>query len=184
MLPHFIPADALGVLKDILSIVGAAGAAAAAMFGIWLALRRRAESKRQQERQEDIELGSKFARLETQVGHLQDTIDSTERQYIEFRETALRAQKKLVLRTDELRTRSDQYQKTANVGALRQDTQRIDDQLSRLDADFRRHRDTVPDKYLTLASYQNDLIMWTRTFDDLRQNLRDVHQILAKRGAK
>ena len=158
-----------------MAIVGTLFAIAVGCVGVWLAVRKRRDKKRKQERKEDIELSGKFARLETQVG-------SIERQYTEFRDTALREQEELVKRIDEISTRSDQYQKTADVAALRQDVQQIDTQLKRLDDEFRRHRDMVLEKYLTLTSYQNDLIMWTKTFDNLQQSLRDVHVTLSKRS--
>lgn len=179
---YLVFADVISVTKDILTVVGGIGALTGIVFGIWFARRKFTESKRQQERKDDIEFSTKFVRLETTVNTLQTAADSLERQYTEFRETAQRDQKELVKQIDNLRTRCTDHQQASDVKALQQDVQRIKDQLKELDQEFSRHRDLVAEKYLTLASYQNDLIMWTKTFDDLRQSLRDVHLTLSKRG--
>lgn len=175
-MPYPILADIMSVLKDVMAALGSLGAVAFGAFGIWHVLKKRAEKKRKKEREDDIELSTKFARLEVQVDHLQEATDSIERQYMKFREGAMREQQELGKQIDELRTRSDQYEKTAD------DIQRMGEQLKRLEEDLRRLRDTVLEKYLTISSYQNDLIMWTKSFDDLRQSLRDVHLTLNKRS--
>ncbi|KKN21808.1 hypothetical protein LCGC14_0921650 [marine sediment metagenome] len=172
-----ILADAASIGKDVLAVVGVLASVGATIFVIWFALRRRADAKRQQEHKDDIELSDRFIRLETQVG-------SIDRQYTDFRDSVLSKQRELVRQIDELRARSDDHQTAANITTLKQDVQRMQDQLTQLDQEFSRHRDQVVEKYLTLASYQNDLILWTSTFDDLRQSLRDVQQTLTKRGSK
>jgi len=177
----YVLASAFSAFKDIMAVFGGFITIAATVFGIWLALRKRAETKRRQERDDNMELSGKFATLETKVDYLRDAADGIERQYKEFRDSALQEQQELMKQLQQLRTRSDQYQKEADVDSLRSEVRRIQDHLRRLDEDFRHHRDMVLEKYLTLASYQNDLLMWTKSFDDLRQSLRDVQQTLTKR---
>ncbi len=175
---HLIFATAIDMLKDIMSVFGAVAAIGATVVGVWLTVRKRTEAKLAREHQDDVDLSAKFARLETTVQHLQTTVDSVEHQYTEFRDRAVLAQQELVKDIDELRERSRDSHRASNIQTLRQDMVRVESQVKRLNVEFSRLRDLVVDKYLTLSSYQNDLILWTKTYDNLQQNLRDVQLAL------
>lgn len=178
---HFIFATVMDTLKDALSVFGALAAIGVTLLGAWLAVRKRTEAKRARERKDDKELSGKFARLETTVQHLQTTVDSIEHQYTEFRDRAMQDQLLLVQDIEELRERSRDQQQASSIQTLRQDMTRVEGQLKQLDDEFSRLRDLVTDKYLTLSSYQNDLLLWTKTYDDLRLGLRDVRTALDTR---
>jgi peptidoglycan hydrolase CwlO-like protein len=175
-------ADTLSVVKDVFTVVGIVITALAAVFGVWLALRRRAEKRRERELQDGIKISDKFAHLANKVDNIQNETDSIKNQYREFKARVTQDHEELVDQIDDLRSRLDQQ--VYDTAQLKQDIVRVKERLDRLDQDFQLRKETMAEKYMTIASYQNDLLMWSKSFGDLRQSIRDLHLILSKRSGK
>lgn len=164
----------LNTLKDIMAVLGGVVGLVGVVVGIVFAVRRATTSRRRQQRDDDKALSGKFAAIQETLGRLEIKTDELS----QFRQKTEREAKELLQAIEGLRGQCSQQR--VNVTELDKDLKRVSERLERAQRDLADHREQVSQRYLTLASYQNDLIMMTGHFDAMRQNIRDLTLMLTK----
>ena len=177
-----LPASAFDIIKNVLSVVGAVFALITTVYGIWIAVRNRRETQQQRTHREGLELSGKFARIESDIQQLHTAAKATEKQHTEFHHHVNASLQQLAQQADELKHGCVQHQSAYDVTELKQKVNRLVDRFEQLNRDLGQYKELVSARYLSLASYQSDLALWTSNFDSFRSSLRDLTLLISKLG--
>lgn len=169
---HYTYASAFDTAKDVAAIFGTIIAVLGTLVGAYFAWRSRKAKKQEKEEQAQEKNAEQVGQLKLAVNKLQEKTDA----YAEFKQQVQTSIQSLGEHLTQLRSKSGQQQ--SNLKAALRDLEQVTARLESLDNDLR----TFHEKFLSVASYQSDLRMWTDTFNGFRANIRDINTILINRS--
>jgi chromosome segregation ATPase len=156
-------------IKDALGILGGLSAVLGMAFGVWLALRKRAERRQANQLQNDETYRSRISTLELHR--------SSDEKFARGLQAQINA---IAEDVDKLRGRCVQHQQGQHLASLQEETRRLLGKVDKIAEDLNKYKESVADKFLPQKVHYADLDMLQNVIDALRQTVNDISTTLTK----
>lgn len=160
------------------SIVGAAAALLALVFGAYMGIKKYRQSRVQKEEEDDRKIFDKFFDIEKSVEVLKTSFVRIQEDHTQLSQQISKHFEKIAKEVDDIRNGCVRHNHSYELTDLRKDVDRVVAQLDKVRGELDRHKQMVSDKYVPITSYQGDMQMWAQTFNTFQQSVRDLQRTL------
>lgn len=163
-----------------MAVVGTVAAVLGFFIGLYFAVQRMRNAKEAAQKKDEKEANRRTAQILEKQALLEQAQNGYERQYQELRAYVESQFKEISSIVKEIQSHCVRHRQSTALEDVQRSLATIAQRLDTATSELQKHKEQCAERYLTITGYQNDLTMWTTSFDTLRQSLRDVNALVTR----